>query len=970
MTTHYLKTLLCGFAFLTAGSLAAQDFPSFKFDTSADFDAFTVTDDNHDGQTWQYDDYDYAAFCSRDSRADDWLISPVVTLEAGRSYKIAVRAKGYSRDVAETFRLTLGGDVDPVTHTKELLATSVETDAFKEYFALFSVETSGDYYLGVHYNTSATSCAGSLSISELTLSDGAAVSVPAAPTDFTVTPGAKGELSAHISLKAPTTDASGDALTGISRLDILRGSNVIVSFDNPAPGATLEYDDKVSARATYTYRALAYNASGEGQAVQQSVFIGKDKPAAPANITARLKDGVVTISWEAPTVGLNGGYVDPEGITYTVTRRDKTVVVRDTEALSVTDTPTMPEKQAVLFYYVTAKNNEGSSNEGTSNRLAIGTPDTLPYAESFKGGRASHFWTEEHDFMSRWSCFAPGNEWTQDKDNGFAAYTPIEAGEWSRYASGLISLEGAENPVLTFYYYTPYASADLFAIEASADGEPFSSIDVIDLTDEGKTNRWNYYEVPLKEFASAKDLRIAFASRSTTTVSCLYVDNINIYDRHDYDLTPRLTSLPRDLKVGEERTFTALVTNLGAKAVEAADFSVSLLCDGREMARTKGKAIEPVGANKSFTLTVSADIDLPAETEVTARVNFEADEVNDNDISESEKVTVKPNYFPVPNNVMLDGTTLTWQQPDEPRTEDGVVTDGFEDAPDFSITNFCDWTLYTSRSGRTYVAALADGTAPSYANAGSPQAYIVFNCEAAGYPTKYSDGTPGIWTAHEGDKHMISFSSIGVNDSWLISPQLSGSEQTISFWINTPTTRYGLEHFEVLYSKTDPTADSFRPVDEEDEVAPDTWTLKSYELPQGARYFAIRKITENGFAIAIDDVTFCPDSLAARDLNLRGYNVYAEAADGTRTRLNDALLETTQFDNVPAGAVALLVTAVYDKGESAYAVVSTGEGTGINRPTVLPAYDASRPAYDLQGRRVLQPAHGIYLQGGRKVLVK
>ncbi|MBR1445571.1 MAG: hypothetical protein IJ586_00585, partial [Alloprevotella sp.] len=138
----HLKALCCALVLIVSSSnTSAQNIVKFAFDTAADFDLFSVIDENRDEQTWQYDDYDYAAFCSRDNNADDWLISPSVSLEAGKLYKVSVRAKGYSADRGETFQVTLGGGTTPITHTHVLIDATVESDEFTEFFAMFSVET-------------------------------------------------------------------------------------------------------------------------------------------------------------------------------------------------------------------------------------------------------------------------------------------------------------------------------------------------------------------------------------------------------------------------------------------------------------------------------------------------------------------------------------------------------------------------------------------------------------------------------------------------------------------------------------------------------------------------------------------------------------------------------------------------------------------------------------------------------------
>lgn len=53
---------------------------------------------------------------------------------------------------------------------------------------------------------------------------------------------------------------------------------------------------------------------------------------------------------------------------------------------------------------------------------------------------------------------------------------------------------------------------------------------------------------------------------------------------------------------------------------------------------------------------------------------------------------------------------------------------------------------------------------------------------------------------------------------------------------------------------------------------PERWTLYEFEVPAGARYFAIRSCATASFMLMLDDFTFIPDEPVVPEL--RGYNVY------------------------------------------------------------------------------------------------
>jgi len=120
--------------------------------------------------------------------------------------------------------------------------------------------------------------------------------------------------------------------------------------------------------------------------------------------------------------------------------------------------------------------------------------------------------------------------------------------------------------------------------------------------------------------------------------------------------------------------------------------------------------------------------------------------------------------------------------------------------------------------------------------------------------------------------------SVIQTDDWLISPELSGNAQTISFYATEITDQYGHESYEVLYSTTDTNPESFTKV--LDCTATTEWVEITADLPEGAKYFAIRNVSFDIFGLMIDDVTFEASAAVAAakgvDAEVTGYNIYRD----------------------------------------------------------------------------------------------
>lgn len=186
----------------------------------------------------------------------------------------------------------------------------------------------------------------------------------------------------------------------------------------------------------------------------------------------------------------------------------------------------------------------------------------------------------------------------------------------------------------------------------------------------------------------------------------------------------------------------------------------------------------------------------------------------------------------------------------------------------------------------------------------------------------------------------------------------------MSFYARAYSTQYE-EDFDFSYSTTSVDTADFKLLDAVQLKADNSWKQYSYKVPAGTRYFAVHVTSEDAFAMLFDDFTFVPDTAGRQDIVLRGYYVYRDGV-----RITAEPITTTAFtEQATAGTHTYNVTAVYDKGESAFSAPASADvTTGVTKVT---SEAASGHVYDLQGRRVEHPvAPGIYIKNGKKFVVK
>lgn len=214
---------------------------------------------------------------------------------------------------------------------------------------------------------------------------------------------------------------------------------------------------------------------------------------------------------------------------------------------------------------------------------------------------------------------------------------------------------------------------------------------------------------------------------------------------------------------------------------------------------------------------------------------------------------------------------------------DSAVTESFDNEsvfPSFELGgitstqhtgSFGQWTVYDGNGMKVYGS---EGT--EFPNEYEPMAWMPFNFTKTTPP--YESGM-----SHSGEQCMISFCPVeksvpATTDHWLISPELSGDAQDISFYVRELLTKYGSETYEVLASSTDNKAPgSFSIVGSVHEAKSKEWEKVTVTLPAGTKYFAIRHISYDIFALMIDDVTYLPKGATGSSF------YYYENEDGTLT---------------------------------------------------------------------------------------
>lgn len=937
----------------------AMDVPFIEdFSSSATLGDWGIQDVNNDGNSWEYKENWGLVRCAFPTSADsndDWLVSPAINLGKDDIYTLTFSFGSQGgRFSPEKLTVTMGQSEYATQHTTVLFSRddiqNFWNGSMETVTVTLPVEQDGAYYFGFHCGSPASGY--SLYLDDVKVEQNGSYSAPAAVGDLTAVAGEKGALTARISMTAPDETADGDPLGSLDDVKLFCDETLVHTFESPAPGEELSFDDSRVTNGFHTYKAVATASGLEGSKAEVKLFVGVDAPTSVTNLRATEGNGSVSLSWDAPA-SVNGGYVGADVVRYKVVRIDsegETELDSRWDETTLTDTDVDFSKQNHLYYTVEAFTSTGTAEAVASNSLFVGPAFEIPFREDFSYCALSTSpWVMEHInpgvFPSQWHTTAMGSypvcppidgddgmlEFVS-KVNGFNLY----AGNVIRLASPAIDLSDTSRPFVSFYLFhydttetyreydqekEEYVTVqttynDKLHLQVALDNGDYQDVPDSEILLAKDNSGWNLYTFPLDAYKSASKVSVALVGTADGGGN-ICVDRFLVSDTYDNDLEMIGLLGPSQVNVGEKAEYVANIVNNGTASTK--DYTVDLYVDGVKVdsKRGQGAAIFANGGEKTVTLEFTPGHSHGgAEHSLYAEISFGADECVANNRSEVKTLVVPGSVLPRVESLdgsMADGVvSLTWEEPEMTGVRP-PVTDNMEAYETFAISGMGDYTLVDNdKASKTYVVSGISG----YPNAGAAMAWQVFDPKKAGIDTELDFNRR--WISHSGSQSLVCWGadvSTGVtaNDDWLISPELSGDAQKVTFYIKSVTMAYP-ERFRVLYSTDSKSTSDFVKVAEANYYTPTSyWRKFSVNLPEGTHYFAIHCISADAFGLMVDDMTFVPASSGELSLDFMGYNVYR---DGEKINA-EPLGEPSFTDTPPAGAAhEYYVTTLFPEGES------------------------------------------------------
>ncbi|MBD5182894.1 MAG: hypothetical protein HDS99_03760 [Bacteroidales bacterium] len=724
---------------------------------------------------------------------------------------------------------------------------------------------------------------------------------PAAPSKASVNwTGAT--LNGIVKFTAPAKTYGGTQLNGSLSYTVSQGAKELASGSCTA-GAEVEAQITVAQEGMTNLIIRVANQAGTSPAAYINVWAGADTPDAPAEVTlAENPEGGYTVAWSPVTTGINGGWVDPEEVTYTVTRMPDNVKVA--ENISETSFVDLNNNiSGILFHYVVTASYSGKTSAATSSPQMKAGVIIPPYSVAFDNAEtaASFSVVNANNDSEKW-------EWNaSQKAMRISASSARAMDDW------LISpaIELAKGYVYTFSVKVKGQSnsyTEKFEVKIGNDATAQAMTATVIEPTEVTSNTFADYSAKVRV---DKDGIYYFGIHgiSEPDTYSLSVSGIEVSEgiEGEYkNLAIEEAAAPRYVEAGQRFIVNARVANRGTIAPVAA--ALVIMNGDDELGRTEIPAIEP-GKDAVVGVELAAERSWNHFTELNALIDWNDDADADDNFSQSMTMLVHVPALPKAAGVSatLDNgdVLISWNEPTLSATEGEEVTETFEDYDPFEYKHSGEWVYYDADGMPCFGFANEKVGFPGMEE---PSAFFVFDVS---YRNEYRNQAS--LKAHSGDKYLASFASKGEveTENWVISPRLSGAAQTISFYAKGFDPNYG-ESFEVLVSEKGMAESDFKSVKNFRNISSD-WTLYSVDIPANSIFFAIRHNSVNTYMMMVDDVKFIPAGEVDHNLQLVGYNIYCDGQ-----KLNDQPITDLSFrhSNASRSLSDYALETVYNKGVS------------------------------------------------------
>ena len=430
-------------------------------------------------------------------------------------------------------------------------------------------------------------------------------------------------------------------------------------------GETMTWEDAAPLNGINTYYVVPCRVAGEiGMPDSVRCFSGNDAPAAPTEMKIeKISDQSIKVSWTAPNIGANNGYVNPASIKYIVTRQPDNVKVADTDQTTFTDNTVTGDD--FYYYEVQAYTNEGGKGGvATTDKVRAGLGLDTP----------QKFNLFDENEANRWTVVDAGNSGTNFSYTGPLDYqgyslwtsSSRETNSWT--FSPKLNLKKGKTYRFTYTVEDRYPKVE-FSYYAAIATEP-SKDKVVEtigkhefLYSETNYNKNTYTET----FTPTEDGVYHFGLNVQTEDADVFIlHSVNVSEIFDNDITAVSLTTSSDAVTDCENKATVKVANIGRNKIEKNSYVVRVMLNTGEEITEVGcnKVVPEIAAGETVDVETMFTPTLEGTFDIFATVEMEGDQELGN--NQTNTVSVKceaTGSTPWTNTITGEGENLYTHAP-------------------------------------------------------------------------------------------------------------------------------------------------------------------------------------------------------------------------------------------------------------------------------------------------------------------
>lgn len=915
---------------------------------------FTHDDTNKDGNVWTYSSHydelgnldqskgEWLFFYNWASSADDWLFMPITNYsDTNAVYELTYDFENYYLYETEfdDMDVYLGTDCTPQAMTIPLLEIVNRMTLEPEtHTAQFSVPQAGNYYIGFHVKTNQNGTGVKLSNFRVNkINDG---NVPSS-VEMNVVAGERGATKAIFSWTAPTTDIVGNPLDASEEITYTIVSEEETVEHKVKPGVATVAEVKTF-QGINEISVTPSNKNGRGVTSHYRLYTGIDIPNYAPNVKGVTSEDneTMVLTWDAPTTGVNGGFIDPENIYYDIyyhysINYDK--IGTTTERTYTYDPDIYSDKTVLKLRHIgpRAVNSAGEATNIFFVGETLGAPHELPMHETFANSRIDYspwnFVAAEDCENSQWDLFGsleglPLENPTLDDSGALVCYGQGNMATRAELIIPKVTTKGHDYVCYQMNFWNHRYAPDMKLLGRHFGKDEAEVIAEINHNDY-PMNQWVSYKLQLPaDYANCGWVQLRLSCDIVSHLEAYGVfDGISIYEDVEYDFKIGTLTGEAETIAGNENQVMATLVNSGEQG-SSADVKFTVYADGVKMDEKYSKVgyMRAQQEKECYVSLLAKPEYLGKDVIIKAEVVSEDDLIASNNIKEIEW-KVSDTTEPIVTDLAGDWNdehnqvTLTWSEPDLTYGD----SDSFESYEEFTYAEKIG--MWKNIDGDGLPTFGFDGL--KWPGAEEPRGWQVINAE-----TLKLMNDPRI-SPHTGKQYLMAM-SIAYDEAtqepvqaadWLISPEIVGGTE-LSFWMGTVSSTYS-ETIELWASSTDDNVESFTKVRNFTKSGEESWEYVSCDLPENAKYFALKHVSWGAFGVLVDDIKFSPKELLNWEVVC--YNIYRDGKYLASTK-ERSYVDETAGDETHEYNVTVVVMSDGNEAEGIFSNTISMTDSGIN----------------------------------------